>query len=152
MSELPQPLLGLSLLLVDDAPENQLVFSKLLTLAGANVILADNGVRATEWLAALAFDLVLMDLQMPHMDGFEAVSIARARGYLGPILALSAATTDKVLEMCLARGFDAYLHKHVPAETLVELIQIHCRKSNLVAAVHRVPSHGNLVGAANTCD
>ncbi len=115
-------------LLVEDNPTNQLVASRLLEKFGLSVEVASNGARALEALAAGEFDLILMDVQMPEMDGIEATRRIR-EGAAGesqaqiPILALTAHAMAGDREKCLAAGMNGYLPKPVEAKTLRDAIE-----------------------------
>jgi signal transduction histidine kinase/DNA-binding response OmpR family regulator/HPt (histidine-containing phosphotransfer) domain-containing protein len=107
----------LRVLLAEDQPINQLVASLMLENLGHEVTIVGNGRLAVEAVASESFDLVLMDLQMPEMDGFEALSTIRRQesirgGYL-PIVALTAHAMAGDRERCLDSGFDDYLSKPV---------------------------------------
>jgi CheY-like chemotaxis protein len=115
---------ALQILLVEDNPINQKVASRLLQKAGHTVIIAINGKEAIDHVAASAFDLVLMDVQMPEMDGLEATQIIRsqedpARPRL-PIIALTAHAMVGDRERCLAAGMDGYVTKPVQMQSLYE--------------------------------
>ncbi|MET0320469.1 MAG: ATP-binding protein, partial [Duganella sp.] len=119
-----QPLAGRRLLLVEDNPINQLVASRLLELAGATPAVAENGRDALELLAMsqAPFDIILMDVQMPVMDGYEATRILRERGVVTPILAMSAGVTQAERGECLAAGMNDFISKPVDADEMVATI------------------------------
>jgi signal transduction histidine kinase/CheY-like chemotaxis protein len=86
----PKDISGHHILLVEDNSMNILIATRLLHKWGLNVIVAQNGKEALDLIATHEFDLVLMDLQMPIMDGYEATFILRQQGYKKPIIALTA--------------------------------------------------------------
>jgi CheY-like chemotaxis protein len=106
------PLRG-RVLLVEDGADNQRLISLRLRHAGATVTVADNGRTALEHLASETFDLVLMDLQMPMMDGYTAMAQLRRDGCMVPVVALTARAGSAEREKCLAAGFDDYLTKPI---------------------------------------
>ena len=123
--EIPSPA-GLRVLLVEDNVVNQVLTRRLLDAAGCVVVCATDGRGALESCAAQAFDLVLMDLQMPHMDGFEATAELRRRdaasgGHL-PIVALTANAMPGDCERCLAAGMDGYVTKPMKRSDLFRAI------------------------------
>ena len=119
-----RPLAGRRLLLVEDNPINQLVASRLLELAGATPTVAENGRDALELLAMAQapFDIILMDVQMPVMDGYEATRLLRERGVCTPILAMSAGVTQAERGECLAAGMDGFISKPVDADEMIATI------------------------------
>ena len=119
-----RPLAGRRLLLVEDNPINQLVASRLLELAGATPTVAENGRDALELLAMAQapFDIILMDVQMPVMDGYEATRLLRERGVRTPILAMSAGVTQAERGECLAAGMDGFISKPVDAGQMIATI------------------------------
>ncbi len=111
-------------LLVEDHPANQKLAIWLLQRQGFQVTLAENGAEAVRLMAALAFDIVLMDVQMPVMDGFEATrrirEQERQRGDKHhPIIAMTAGAIVGDRERCLTAGMDDYLSKPITAQLLL---------------------------------
>jgi two-component system, sensor histidine kinase and response regulator len=126
--ESPAPADGrrLRVLLADDNPVNQKLAVNLLKRRGHSVVVAGTGREALDALDRQPFDLVLMDVQMPEMDGFEATAAIRRReqgtgGHL-PVVALTAHAMKGDRERCLAAGMDAYISKPVRADELFAVI------------------------------
>jgi signal transduction histidine kinase/FixJ family two-component response regulator len=109
----PIPSLTGKVLLAEDSIDNQRLVSMYLRHAGVNVTVAENGQLAVEYAMADEYDLILMDIQMPVMDGMEAVRILRATGYSGPIIALTANAMKEDQARYLASGFDGFLSKPI---------------------------------------
>jgi CheY-like chemotaxis protein len=112
-------------LLVEDSPDNQRLIKHHLTRAGAVVDIARNGrdgldAVLSEEASGRAYDVVLMDMQMPELDGYAATSMLRAKGYRGAIVAVTAHAMAGEREHCLAAGCDDYVTKPIDAWTLVE--------------------------------
>jgi CheY-like chemotaxis protein len=104
-------LAGRRILLAEDCADNQRLIRYLLQGVGAHVALADNGQSAVdlaleEHRQGSAFDLILMDMQMPVLDGYEATSRLRAAGYRQPIVALTAHALSSEHDKCRASGCD----------------------------------------------
>ena len=118
---------GLSILLVEDNQINQVVAVRMLEKDGQNVQVASDGREALEKLASLHFDLVLMDVQMPVMGGFEATAAIRemekGSGRHLPVIALTAHAMNGDRERCLAAGMDGYLSKPIRRKALFEQIE-----------------------------
>jgi CheY-like chemotaxis protein len=120
--------LGQRILLVEDNPVNQRVAQRLLQKLAADVTIANNGAEALERLAESSFDAVLMDCQMPVMDGFTAARRIRAaehangRGKRLPIIALTANVMSEDRENCIAAGMDAHLGKPIEPAQLVDCL------------------------------
>ncbi|WP_166831357.1 PAS domain-containing protein [Thalassoroseus pseudoceratinae] len=111
-------------LLAEDGPDNQRLFKFLLQKAGFTVSIAVNGREALEAVEAGwdDFDLILMDLEMPVLDGYSATRELRALGYERPIVALTAHAMPEVAERCHAVGFSDYATKPIRRQALLDLI------------------------------
>jgi len=123
-----QRLAGLRLLLVEDNPLNQQVASALLELEGAQVDVAGNGREGVDRVASSPpYDAVLMDMQMPVMDGNEATRLLRAQGHTSlPILALTANVLEAERDECRAAGVDDFISKPIEFEDMVAMVAKYC--------------------------
>ncbi|MDH5610879.1 MAG: ATP-binding protein [Gammaproteobacteria bacterium] len=115
-------------LLVEDNPVNQMVAKKMLEKVGLESVLAINGREALEYLQEERFDAVLMDCQMPEMDGFEATRLWREQEQLSgakrlPIIAMTANVMEGDRELCLKSGMDDYLGKPVRQVELGQVLR-----------------------------
>jgi two-component system sensor histidine kinase/response regulator len=114
---------ALRVLLVEDNPINQKIAARLLEKHGHSVVIAENGRVALERLEGSQFDVVLMDLQMPEMDGFTATAAIRRQeagtGRHLPIVAVTANAMVGDRERCLAAGMDGYVAKPVQSHVLI---------------------------------
>ncbi len=117
---------SLNILLTDDSLVNQKVATGLLKRGGHNVAIANNGREALDATKNTAFDLVLMDIQMPELDGFEATQAIRNRERSGskhvPIIAMTAHAMKSDREACLQAGMDGYVAKPIRASELNQAI------------------------------
>jgi len=118
---------SLNLLLAEDSVVNQRLAVALLQRAGHKVTVAENGRIAVDRLTAESFDVVLMDVQMPVMDGLEATTAIRGRekrvgGHI-PIIAMTAHAMKGDREQCLAAGMDGYVSKPIRGEELLAALE-----------------------------
>jgi CheY-like chemotaxis protein len=130
--ELPAPLAeaggetrgldGVSVLLVEDAEDIQSFLRTVLGRAGAHLQIATDGRSGVETALSAPFDIVLMDLQMPVMDGYAAARALRSAGFTPPILALTAHSTKKELDGALGAGCSGYVTKPIRKERLLGAI------------------------------
>jgi CheY-like chemotaxis protein len=112
------------ILLAEDSPDIQRLVAFVLRRAGATVTAVEDGRKAFEvalaaWERGEPFDLILMDMQMPEMDGFQATEHLRRRGYRGRIVALTASAMVEDRIRCLEAGCDAFLSKPIRPDELI---------------------------------
>ena len=117
-------LAGIKVLLVEDNLVNQLVAIKLLESMQAKVVIAQNGQEALDTLALQVFDIVLMDIQMPVMDGLTATQHIRAQPQYGqlPIIAMTAHAREEDKQQCLTAGMNLHIAKPISLNALRESI------------------------------
>ena len=125
------------LLVVDDRREIRFLAGRILASAGAHVEYAENGfeaVRIVERQLATQTqpDLVLLDMQMPTMDGYQAAAELRSLGYTRPIIALTADAMQGDMDRCLSSGCNAYLSKPIETEKMLRMINAHLAPSGAV--------------------
>jgi CheY-like chemotaxis protein len=125
------PLLaGKKILVVDDQPLNRLLAMEILRPYGPELFEAENGSEALDCLGTHDFDMVLMDVQMPVMDGIDATRIIRRKiGESLPVIALSANSVSGNIDRCMAAGMNAFLAKPYRAEALMDVISSQLRAS-----------------------
>src|SRR5690606_5977636 len=106
-------------LVVDDTPDNRLILQRLLRADGVDVAVASSGEEALEVAASADFDVILLDLMMPGLDGFETLAALRERAPRGPpVLALTARLFPEDIEKCAEAGFAAHVPKPVTRQSL----------------------------------
>ncbi len=111
------------ILIVDDSPDNRLLISFMLKKLGLKVETAVDGRESLLKVSNHTFDLILMDLQMPNMGGYEAVMNLRRTGFNKPIVALTAHAMKDEKEKCLANGFTGYLTKPIDRVLLISTLE-----------------------------
>ena len=126
-----QSLADLQILLVEDGPDNQILMRRFLEASGATVVLAVDGAEALNMALDRDYDLVLMDMQMPVLDGYEATKQLRAKGFTTPIVALTAHAMLGERDACLAAGCVEYISKPVKVKVLVDIVARFAKKKDL---------------------
>ena len=116
-------------LVVEDSEDNRLLVKLLLSRQGMIVDFAENGQVAVDQAPGGEYDFVLMDMQMPVMDGYAATRELRERGYQTPILALTAHAMKEDRARCLAAGCDEYLTKPIDSRALYAALNRHLREA-----------------------
>jgi CheY-like chemotaxis protein len=114
-------------LLAEDNPLNQKIVAELLQMRGHSVKLAGSGIEVLNALDDGPFDVILMDVQMPEMDGYQTTAVIRSRekdngGHIS-IIAITGMSTKGDRQRCLAAGMDGYLGKPIRARELYEAIE-----------------------------
>ena len=114
---------GLKVLVVEDSPDNQILISRYLRRTGAEIAQAYDGREGVEKAREGHFDVVLMDIQMPIMDGYEAVRLLRGENFETPIIALTAHAFKEERDRALSHGFSDYLVKPINPSVLVQTLK-----------------------------
>jgi two-component system sensor histidine kinase RpfC len=146
---------GLRVLVADDNQVNRRVMQKILERSGHAVHLSGNGEEALDALEAGGFDLVLMDVNMPVLDGIQATKLYRfaalGRPHL-PIVGLTADATPEAARRCREAGMDACLIKPVESARLVEAVERLARPGAVAEDVASIASHPRIHAAAPALD
>jgi two-component system, sensor histidine kinase and response regulator len=118
--------------LAEDNRVNQIVATRMLEKRGHQVVLAENGEEALAALAQRSFDLVLMDVYMPGMDGIEVTKAIREKerstGLHQPVIAMTALAMTGDRDRCLAAGMDGYLSKPIQLQRLDEVLAVYAER------------------------
>ncbi|OAG27380.1 response regulator [Thermodesulfatator autotrophicus] len=117
--EIPHTLRG-KILLAEDNPVNQLYFRRVLEKLGLTVVVASDGIEAFEKVSQQSFDLIILDIRMPGLNGLELVKRLRKKGLTIPILALTAHNVHEIEKEAFASGFDDFLQKPISHEELAQ--------------------------------
>lgn len=116
----------LKILLVEDGVDNQRIFSYFLRMAGATVIIEKDGGSAMQRIQSETdLDIILMDIQLPVMDGYTLTAQLRKQGFRKPIIAVTAHALPEERERCLAIGFSDYLSKPLEIKDLIQAVATH---------------------------
>ncbi|MGQ9574423.1 MAG: response regulator [Thermoguttaceae bacterium] len=126
-------LAGSRILLVEDGSTNRKLISLVLRRAGAEVATAENGQSGVELAMREPFDLILMDMQMPVLDGYSATQKLRKIGITVPIIALTAHAMSGDEQKCLRAGCSGYLSKPVDSERLLQTLSSHLGRARAAA-------------------
>ncbi|MDR2705035.1 MAG: response regulator [Planctomycetaceae bacterium] len=123
----PFPLAGRRILLAEDSKDSRRLFSLIIKKAGAEVVEADNGQVAVNMVTenlnnSLPFDMILMDMEMPVMDGYTATRQLREAGYTNPIIALTAHALSEEYQKCLDAGCNDYAMKPILRDALIATV------------------------------
>jgi two-component system, sensor histidine kinase and response regulator len=130
----PVQLSGVSILLVEDGATNRKLIDLVLRRAGAQVAMAENGQIGVNLALADTFDLILMDMQMPVMDGYLATAALRRHGLTLPIVALTANSMKGDAERCVAAGCSGFLSKPIDTERLLNGVAAALRSAKPAAS------------------
>lgn len=124
----------LRILLIEDSQDNRVLLRHFLERAGGTVTEAIDGIQGVSMALGDNFDVVLMDIQMPGLDGYQATQKLRDSGYDKPIIALTAHAMVEERDRCLTAGCDAYLSKPVEPAQLISTVALYGRREN--ATIH----------------
>jgi CheY-like chemotaxis protein len=114
---------GMKILLVEDSPDNQQLIQIILSRVGASVDIASDGIEGVGKAMSNNYDVILMDIQMPRMDGLEAIGVLRAQKYTKPVIALTAHAMKEHKDQALTAGFTDYLTKPIQRQPMMEMLE-----------------------------
>jgi signal transduction histidine kinase/CheY-like chemotaxis protein len=113
---------GKKILVVDDSTDTRFILTKILTANGAQIDETDNGASGLEKALSGEYDVILLDIQMPVLDGIQTLQELRKKGYSKPVIALTAHAMAEEKERCLKLGFNDYITKPINKTILIEHI------------------------------
>jgi CheY-like chemotaxis protein len=116
---------------VEDSQDNRLLMTRILQRAGAVIATAENGRDGAQKALQNDYDVILMDVQMPVMDGHSATAHLRQMGYKGPIVALTAHALASDRHRCMVNGFDDYLTKPMTPDQLLQKLACYRKAETL---------------------
>lgn len=125
-------LLGIKVLLVEDSPDNQILIQMYLEKEGAEVTVVSDGALGVKSALTDEFDVILMDIQMPVLDGHEATKILRTAKFKKPIVALTAHAFKEEQAKCLESGFTDFLTKPIKRSILIDTLSQYAPSQSLV--------------------
>ncbi|HEY2587462.1 MAG TPA: ATP-binding protein, partial [Tepidisphaeraceae bacterium] len=125
---------GARILLAEDGLDNQRLISSHLRRAGADVTIAENGRIAVDLVRRESFDVIVMDMQMPELDGYGAASELRRRGFTQPIIALTAHAMADDRDRCIRAGCTDYLTKPIDKHVLLTTVREYLVRSRIQSA------------------
>ena len=128
------PLAGSSFLIVEDDADLRELISRYLADLGAQIETCENGQEAIEATKTSVFDIILMDMKMPIKNGYETTRELRAKGYVGPIIAITAFANSEDRQRCYQAGCDEYLSKPIDPQHLFATVanRIHFARDLIV--------------------
>ncbi len=132
------------ILAADDSQVSQKLYARLLDTMNVDLTCVSNGLQAVEQALADTYDLILMDLEMPELDGLSAVKMLREKGYVRPIVAVSAMTEDNDRDRCISAGCDDFLPKPLTRESLATVVMRN-KSEPLVSALLDDPGMTELI-------
>ncbi len=130
-TQIAQKLSGRSVLVVDDNQEIQYLVETLLKKSGARTVTCSNGPEALRQSQQQEFDLIVLDIKMPEMTGYEVAEKLRLEGFSKPIIALSAHASIDDQQRCFQLGFDDFLQKPIDQVQFIDAVALHVKKSAL---------------------
>jgi signal transduction histidine kinase/CheY-like chemotaxis protein len=141
---------GYTVLIAEDHPVNRKLLQTFIEKTGAKVLAAEDGESATELVGTERIDLVFMDIQMPRMNGYEATSWIRGRGYEFPIIACTASAGQDDKEQCLTSGMTAVLPKPYKKQDIFDMMKEHLPKRAPSAMPSPAPSISTVTAKPTT--
>ena len=132
-------------LLAEDNPDNQRLITMLIRKAGADVDLAENGLQAVEMATKTEYDLIFMDIQMPIMNGLDAIKKLREQNYKKPIVALTANAMKMDIDACYEAGTDDFAAKPIDREKFYSILFKYLVSSEAGADIDNSPIISSLL-------
>jgi CheY-like chemotaxis protein/HPt (histidine-containing phosphotransfer) domain-containing protein/two-component sensor histidine kinase len=133
------------ILVAEDNPANQKLIQIILKKMGLDLVIAEDGRQAVDKALGQSFDLILMDMQMPNMNGYEATKVLRENNLDIPIIALTASAMKEDAHICLSAGCDAYLSKPIDRKKLNEILERYLPSSQKSSKTSSVPAKSPLL-------